>query len=67
MHVAASAILSELEHDLKITKFFSFMVSFPQYFIMSESAKLKSLKYYRTPQLSTAQQLWNMQENGAIR
>lgn len=67
LHTAASAVLNEESHTLKITKLLAFGCSFPKYMIMSDSAKLKSLIYYRKPTIELAQKFWNLPENGAIR
>lgn len=51
LHTVASAVMSEQKRDFALTKIVAFGLSFPKYTIMSESGKLKSLKYYRKPTL----------------
>ena len=60
LYTTASAILSEEKRDFALTKVVAFGLSFPRYTIMSESARLRSLKYYRNPTITTAQNLWNL-------
>lgn len=51
MHIATSATIKEEEHDFSLIKKIKFGLSFSKYFIMNDSAKLKSFVFYRNPTL----------------
>lgn len=51
MHIATSATIKGEEHDFSLVKKIKFGLSFSKYFIMNDSAKLKSFVFYRNPTL----------------
>ena len=67
LFVGASAVITEQEYDLALAKKVVFSLSMPKYMLMGDSAKLYSFPYFRNPQLSHVQDIWNMGEKGAMR
>ena len=65
--ITTSAVISEEKKDWDITKVITFGLSYPKYLISNKKSQLKSMRFYRKPEVNIARKIWNLPENGMIR
>ena len=67
LHALVNSVLTEEEHSCCLNKKMMFSLSLMKGFVMSDSAKLYSLPFYRQPRLEPFQSLISFAEEGLMR